>query len=221
MFDVAPDGMTLKNNGHSLVMNLDNAYTITDRKVLPGDFKALQFHFHWADDFSIGGSEHTVNGEQYYAELHIVHMNQKYDTLEQALDEPDGLAVLGFFIVVGDTPNKEFEHMFEHIRDGHVVYADDEFEYEKAFPLSHLMPQNLDAFYRYSGSLTTPPCSEAVIWTVFEDVVSISKEQAELLKSSLYMHHKGTPNNHAISANFRPTLPLNGRIVEKSVQHKH
>jgi carbonic anhydrase len=221
IFEVAPKGMTLKNNGHSLVMGLEDAYTISDPSVLPGDFKALQFHFHWADNLMAGGSEHTVNGMRYFAEMHIVHMNQKYASLEEALAERDGLAVLGFFIVIGGPNNKEFEHMFTHIRDGHVVYADDEFVYEEAWPLSKLMPDSLEAYYRYSGSLTTPPCSEAVIWTVFEDVVTISQEQADFLMTSLYQHHKGTAGNHPIAANYRPTLPLNGRIVEKSVQHQH
>merc|ERR1719427_1876494 len=137
-------------------------------------------------------------------------MNQKYGSLEEALSKSDGLAVLGFFIVVGGSDNAEFEHMFEHIRDGHVVYADDEFTYEETWPISHLMPKNLDAYYRYSGSLTTPPCSEAVVWTVFEDVVAISQNQADFLRTSLYMHEAGYPGNHPIAANYRPTLPLNG-----------
>jgi len=57
-------------------------------------------HAHWGSCAG-HGSEHTVNGKQYDAELHIVHFNTKYGTPENAADKPDGLAVLGIFIEVG------------------------------------------------------------------------------------------------------------------------
>ena len=47
-----------------------------------------------------GGSEHTVDGEYYFGEMHIVHMNLKYGNVSEALKHSDGLAVLGFFVHV-------------------------------------------------------------------------------------------------------------------------
>ena len=75
-----------------------------------------QMHAHWGSCAG-HGSEHTVDGKQYDAELHIVHFNTKvwiwlsyyytfviaslqYGTPENAADKPDGLAVLGVFIEV-------------------------------------------------------------------------------------------------------------------------
>ena len=55
---------------------------------------------HWGK-VAMSGSEHTVNGRQYFGELHIVHYNTKYDSIETAVSQPDGLAVCGFFIEVG------------------------------------------------------------------------------------------------------------------------
>ena len=61
--------------------------------------QAAQFHFHWAAP-NAAGSEHLFNGNQYWGELHIVHYNTKYPDLGTAASEPDGLAVLGFFMAV-------------------------------------------------------------------------------------------------------------------------
>jgi len=54
---------------------------------------------HWGK-LDLPGSEHTVNGKQYFGELHIVHWNLKYDSFETAIHQTDGLAVMGFFIEV-------------------------------------------------------------------------------------------------------------------------
>ena len=57
-------------------------------------------HAHWGKKDG-GGSEHTIDGKQYDAELHIVHYNDKYGDPSQAVDKPDGLAVLGMFLKAG------------------------------------------------------------------------------------------------------------------------
>jgi len=44
-------------------------------------------------------------------------------------------------------------------------------------PLLSLLPINLNNYYRYHGSMTTPPCSETVSWTVFHELVDISTRQ--------------------------------------------
>ena len=53
------------------------------------------------------------------------------------------------------------------------------------FNLNHLITNfteiNLNGYYRYSGSLTTPPCSENVIWTIFEQKIDISASQVETI----------------------------------------
>ena len=47
--------------------------------------------------------------------------------------------------------------------------------------LSALLPGDMDTFYRYAGSLTTPPCSESVVWTVFPSPIPISEQQVSNL----------------------------------------
>jgi len=215
-FDAAPAGMVLKNNGHALQVDLTDAYTIDESwGVLPGNYQAIQFHFHWARD-EMGGSEHTVDGNFYYGELRIVHVNTAYPDVGTALSMGDGLAVLGFFVDIQGDDNPEFEKLLAPIKSGDVVYKDDNVVLNETFPLNDLMPNNLDNYWRYLGSLTTPPCSEAVVWTVFQDTLNISQAQADYLMNNLYHGYEEDQHNHFIQGNFRPVQPLNGRTVEAS-----
>ncbi|CDQ93325.1 unnamed protein product, partial [Oncorhynchus mykiss] len=88
----------IKNNGHSVQVNVPH-----DAYVIGGDletpYKAVQFHLHWGKNGG-PGSEHTIDGEQYPMELHIVHMKQQHSNLGDALKDPSGVAVLGFFYEV-------------------------------------------------------------------------------------------------------------------------
>ena len=65
-----------------------------------------------------------------------------------------------------------------------------------------LLPQN-HSYYAYSGSLTTPPCTEKVKWAILTTPVSLSNEQI-------------TRFRHVINGNNRPVQPFNGRIVLQS-----
>lgn len=183
-------------------------------------YTALQLHFHWAAPGSTKGSEHTVNGKHYDAEMHIVHMKDPYKSVDQIKDMPDGLTVLGVFLSVEDDvpDNAPYQRLFDAIK--HCSYQGDEAVLGDGPPLISLLPPS-QSFYRYSGSLTTPPCYEAVVWTVFQEPVAISRAQLEVLQS---LKPTSNPSNHhkrsadedddaTLSGNFRPTQPLHGRIV--------
>ncbi|MEQ2171726.1 hypothetical protein GOODEAATRI_013738 [Goodea atripinnis] len=78
--------------------------------------------------------------------------------------------------------------------------------------LAQLIPpeQNLTSYYRYRGSLTTPGCTEAVVWTVFENPIPLSMEQLRAFSKVQFRDSKLMVNN------FRPIQPLNGRQVFRS-----
>ncbi|XP_048638721.1 carbonic anhydrase 13 isoform X2 [Marmota marmota marmota] len=94
----------ISNSGHSFSVDFDDT---EDKSVLrggplTGSYRLRQFHLHWgsADDH---GSEHMVDGVKYAAELHVVHWNSdKYPSFVEAAHEPDGLAVLGVFLQIGE-----------------------------------------------------------------------------------------------------------------------
>ncbi|NWI63803.1 CAH15 anhydrase, partial [Todus mexicanus] len=178
-YDQAPPGKwRLTNDGHTgaLATDLASEHIAISGGGLPGRYRALQLHFHWGSP-ARNGSEHTIDGLQLPMELHIVHMNVKYQTLAEAKGHPNGLAVLGFFFQVSETPNTNYNTIVTGLRN--VSHAGDSVDLASTFRLSTLLPRTgqLSGYYRYQGSLTTPDCSEVVIWTVFEEPVGIGREQ--------------------------------------------
>jgi len=192
--------------GHTLKVSFDANYYKVSGGGLTGTYTTVQFHLHWGST-NTRGSEHTLDGHQFPAEIHFVSYNTKYSDINAALDHPDGLAVLGVFLEVGQNANVEYEKFLSHADK--LVNKSSE-AMIPAFNLGPLLPADTSKFYRYSGSLTTPTCNEAVTWTVFNHTVKISQEQLNALftlKMNSSMH---------IVDNFRPVQDLNSRMVMDS-----
>ncbi|XP_069993872.1 carbonic anhydrase 1 isoform X1 [Penaeus vannamei] len=209
-YDTVPDDLMIENNGHSAKV----AWTITDVAELPsisggelgGQYTFAQFHFHWGS-VSTQGSEHTLNGVAYAAELHLVHFKTEYGSLTEAVAHDDGLAVLGIMLLGGLVDNPSLTPIIEGLAT--IPNSGDEEHLATMFPLQDLLPPDTNTFYRYSGSLTTPTCNEVVTWTVFREPISISEHQLEEFRKLLGDH------DHHIEDNYRPVQPINGRTVEK------
>ena len=164
------------NNGHTFQVNVDKGSTLTiDGK----KFDLLQFHFHTP-------SEHTIDGRSFPLELHLVH---------QAADK--NLAVIGVMMAEG-APNMLLTKFWERLpRNAGEVDTGQTIE------LKELLPRNIDDYFTYSGSLTTPPCTESVRWIVLRRGVEVSKAQVATFRSVFPM-------------NARPTQPVGARLVLSS-----
>ncbi|KAM4620265.1 LOW QUALITY PROTEIN: carbonic anhydrase 4a [Polymixia lowei] len=197
---------TVTNNGHSVQVAVNHQATITEGDLATG-YKAVQFHLHWGKNGG-PGSEHTVDGEQYPMELHIVHMKQQYTDLKVALSDPNGVAVLGFFYEESVSANRKYDVIINALRSVRTNGSTS----LPPISLEQLIPsqQNLTKYYRYKGSLTTPSCTESVIWTVFENPIPLSKEQLQMFSELQF--RDGKP----MVETFRPVQPLNGRLVYRS-----
>ena len=164
---------TEENNGHAIEVALRNSGEIIDKGT---PFALEQFHFHVP-------SEHAVDGERSPAEMHLVHAN-----------EDEELAVVGVRLEVGEE-NEVLAQALEDVPDD----PGDEQELEGEIDPTDLLPDDGSGdVFRYDGSLTTPPCSEGVLWTVYEEPIKISQEQLDELAS-------------AFNDDARPLQPLNGR----------
>uniref|UniRef100_A0A667ZJ80 Carbonic anhydrase n=1 Tax=Myripristis murdjan TaxID=586833 RepID=A0A667ZJ80_9TELE len=184
---------TVEQSLHVLFLSTPVQVPVTHLATISGgdlttEYKAVQFHLHWGKNGG-PGSEHTIDGEQFPMELHIVHMKERYTNLSVALSDPYGVAVLGFFYEVNIS-------IFLPTR---ILSLD-----------IKLSPQNLTNYYRYKGSLTTPGCTESVVWTVFENTIPLSREQLRAFSELQFQDGKQMVDT------FRPVQPLNGRLVYRS-----
>ncbi|XP_031556903.1 carbonic anhydrase 2-like [Actinia tenebrosa] len=208
-FDTVPTGAKFKvtNNGHSYSVFLaPNTFSVSEGG-LTGEFTTVQFHFHWGSDNN-KGSEHTVDGKKYPAEMHFVSFNKKYSEINEALEHDDGLAVLGVIFEVGATENKALTSFLKYALN--VTKPSEMTGLSMNHSLGSLLPLNTTDFYRYKGSLTTPRCNEVVTWTVFKNYATISANQLAMLRS---LKDNATI---ALTDTFRPVQPLNSRVVQRS-----
>ncbi|XP_051539296.1 carbonic anhydrase 14 isoform X2 [Myxocyprinus asiaticus] len=197
--------IALINNGHTLQLSLPNSMHIV--RGFDHVYVAAQLHFHWGTK-EVPGSEHTIDNIHFPAEIHVVHYNSKYANLSEAASKADGLAVLGGFIGVGLHENDNYDKILSALTDISTEKSNTEIP---GFDIRHLLPNSLERFYRYNGSLTTPPCFQTVSWTLFNDTITVSRRQLAALEDTLKTEH-----NKLLSKNFRVPQLLHGRKVLKS-----
>ncbi|TKS87444.1 Carbonic anhydrase 1 [Collichthys lucidus] len=204
--------LDILNNGHSFQVTFaddSDSSTLTDGPI-SGIYRLKQFHFHWgaSDD---RGSEHTVEGTKYPAELHLVHWNTKYPSFGEAAGKPDGLAVVGVFLKCGDD-NASLQKILDAFDSIKAKGKQTSF---CGFDPTTLLPGSLD-YWTYLGSLTTPPLLESVTWIVCKEPISVSCEQMAKFRSLLFSA-EGEAECCMVD-NYRPPQPLKGRCVRASFQ---
>jgi len=139
---------TIVNNGHTIQLNFESGNTLTLGK---DSYTLVQFHFHHP-------SEHLIGGKSFPMEAHFVHRNAA-----------GGLAVIGVLMTAGKS-NSAFGKIVGTMpaHEGPAVKADAAIDSNKLLPARH-------GYYRYSGSLTTPPCSEVVEWLVLREPIQVAQ----------------------------------------------
>lgn len=176
-FDYRNTEFRIVDNGHTVQVEVGEGNSIT---VMGRTWPLVQFHFHRP-------SEERINGKAYDMVAHLVHKD--YD---------NSIAVIAVLM------EKGMEHPIIQTLWNYMPL---EVGMESAPPnvtidLSKLLPEKRE-YYTYMGSLTTPPCTENVLWMVFKNPVQVSQEQIGIF-ARLY------PNN------ARPVQPVNDRLIKGS-----
>lgn len=163
----------IHNNGHTVQVNVGPGSSL---EVGGRTYDLVQFHVH-------SPSEHRIGGKSFAMELHFVHRHAHGE-----------LAVVGVLFEEGE-PSEGIEKL------GAVTPQEIGKDQPVAMEIAGLalVPDSLD-YYRYVGSLTTPPCTEGVLWIVLQASESISSEQVERFVA-------------LIGKDARSLQPLNGRLV--------
>jgi carbonic anhydrase len=174
VFDYKPAPLKIIDNGHTIQVNYAPGSSIT---VQGKQYELVQFHFHKP-------SEERINGRSYDMVAHLVHKDQDGNLAVVAVLLKKGGANRLIQTLWDALPRKKNE---EEVKSVEVNAAD-------------LLPADKSAYYTFTGSLTTPPCSEGVTWFVIKSPMVVSEEEV-LRFGRLY------------SMNARPTQPLNGREI--------
>jgi carbonic anhydrase len=172
-FNYALASTEILNNGHTIQANIKEGSSIT----LDGiRFNLKQFHFHTP-------SENNINGKSFPLEAHFVHASKE-----------GKLAVVAVMFEKG-VENKALTELWakmpQKTGDSHTIDAKH---------LNALLPKDRD-YYRFNGSLTTPPCTEGVRWLVMKKSISLSSKQIETFKKVMHEH------------NNRPLQDTNARLI--------
>ncbi|MDN2695711.1 carbonic anhydrase family protein [Janthinobacterium sp. SUN073] len=175
-FDYHPSSFNVVDNGHTVQVGVSGGNYITVQNRM---FELQQFHFHRP-------SEERINGKAFEMVVHLVHRDAEGRLAVLALLLERGAPQATIQTVWNNLPLEKFETMQPTI----------------LLDPAEMLPARRD-YYTYMGSLTSPPCSEGVLWLVMKQPVQASPAQMALF-SRLY------------PLNARPVQPASGRIIKES-----
>lgn len=175
-FNYTPFAFSIVDNGHTIQVMDKGGNSITLNGTV---FNFRQFHFH-------AHSEHKINGNASPLEVHLVHQ-----------DAQSNLLVIGILLNSG-AANEFIEKVWRHI----PRQVKQEITTTETIDLTNILPAD-KKYYNYTGSLTTPPCSQGLQWIVLKEPVTMSAAQIATF-TNIY------------ADNVRPIQPTNNRpVLEK------
>jgi carbonic anhydrase len=175
-FDYKPSAFNVIDNGHTIQVNVGPGNTLTLQN---RSYELQEFHFHRP-------SEERINGKSFEMVVHLLHK-----------DNEGKLAMLAVLLERGQS-----QAMIQTVWNNLPLEKNDTVTPSIVLNPADVLPARRD-YFTYMGSLTTPPCSEGVLWMVMKEPVQASPAQMALF-SRLY------------PLNARPVQPNSGRVVKES-----
>jgi carbonic anhydrase len=175
-FDYKPSAFKVIDNGHTVQVNVGVGNSI---EVMGRRFELVQFHFHRP-------SEERIDGKQFDMVVHLVHK-----------DLDGRLAVVAVLLSRGSA-----QSVVQNVWNNLPLEKGEELAARMPLNPADLLPAER-SYFTYMGSLTTPPCSEGVLWMVMKNPVQISPEQIGIF-ARLY------------PMNARPVQSASGRLIKES-----
>lgn len=171
-----PEAFEIANNGHTIQLTAQDGGSIASARIT---YALKQFHFHTP-------SEHALGGKRTAMEAHFVHASSEGRLAVVGVLMTTGKRHEGFAEIMRAAPKREGEEKLRTALDPHSF-----------------LPQNR-SFYRYEGSLTTPPCSETVEWSVFDSPIEVAEADVQTFRALYPM-------------NARPLQATNRRFLLKGL----
>lgn len=175
-FDYRASGFNVIDNGHTIQVGvgMGNYITVQNRT-----YELQQFHFHRP-------AEEKINGRGAEMVIHLVHK-----------DVEGNIAVVAVLLERGPA-NPTVQTVWNNLPLEKQMVVNP----VVALDINALLPKKRD-YFTFMGSLTTPPCTEGVLWLVMKQPLQVSPAQMALF-SRLY------------PINARPVQASNGRMIKES-----
>lgn len=176
VFEYQPSGFAVVDNGHTVQVDIAPGNRI---EALGRRYDLVQFHFHRP-------SEERIDGRQFEMDVHLVHR------------DPEGrLAVVAVLLERGPA-----QPVVQAVWNNLPLEKGEAQPARGTLDPTQLLPRDR-GYYTYMGSLTTPPCSEGVLWMVMREPVTLSPSQIDIF-TRLY------------PMNARPVQAAGGRLIKQS-----
>ncbi len=176
-FEYRPSSFKVLDNGHTIQASVNGWNSM---RLMGRVFRLVQFHFHRP-------SEEMIDGKQFEMVVHLVHK-----------DSQERLAVVAVLVEVGAR-----QPVIQAVLNNLPLEKGEEMAVtSSSLDLSQMLPQGR-RYFTYMGSLTTPPCSEDVLWVVMKQPVQATADQLDLFSRMYPM-------------NARPVQASMGRTIKES-----
>ena len=199
------------HNGHTIVAHPPALarLSISGADLLE-EYYLDQIHLHWGYNI-YQGSEHTINGIKYPLEMHFVHQSRYSRTL----------AVLSLLFRIRLEENPSLDELLAIVNET----IDSSITVERQMNISRLFPGVSPLrFYRYDGSLTTPPCTEGVRWIISARFIPIAPSQWKVfVRNSVPMNFRLTQKlqSRTVTSNFEPESDEDASSSEEDHRSQH
>ncbi|XP_014257155.1 carbonic anhydrase-related protein 10-like isoform X2 [Cimex lectularius] len=204
----------LTNTGHSVLFRVDNT---TRQHVnftggpLSYKYQLHHIHVHYGMDDETG-SEHTINGHTFPAEIQIFGFNsQLYSNFSEAVHKAQGIVAISVLLQLGDLSNPELRILTDNLDK--IRYAGEEVEVRRLSVMG-LLPDT-EYYMTYDGSTTMPPCHETLTWVILNKPIYITKQQLHGLRR--LMMGDGEDPMAPLGNNYRPPQPLHHRPLRTNI----
>lgn len=179
-FEVPPKKIKVTNTGLSLIVSAKwkEERPYLQSGPLIGKYVLSSWHLHWGKD-PMEGSEHTIDGTKYPAEMHVVTFKSSYLTQEAALKEQDGCAVLVYIFKLQESPNPKFQIIVDALSEIRNAGMSKKIDIG---PITNLVRIFNEDYFMYWGSVSTQKCTHYILWLITRIPIGISAEQVDALR---------------------------------------
>lgn len=196
---------TITNDGRQLRITLTRNESVVTGGPLTDRYQLAVIRFHWGND-NCSGSEHSVDGRNYPLEVQLIHWNADvYKNIGEAITGENGICIIGLLYQVTDEDNEGLAPVIKLLsRDENKGCFS--LEVKSAIDPNKIIA-DMNSYWTYQGSLTTPPLSENVTWLISQNIMGLSEKQMNVFRSIR------NSVGESMADHCRPACPLNDRPV--------